>query len=115
MCLEFYNCEYPTTRYVITPSGQTLFNETYEIQAKSQPIFGLMTLLPILLSFLLTAIHWHYTEKNLKSKLLTLPLLLAQIWPQYRIGRVIYLYMKEDRRWINEKKHVERQLTSLGK
>ena len=104
-----------------TPAGtqyyyynhSTRSGEYAPIVPTEQPIYGLMTLLPVLISFTLTAIHWYNTEEK-SQRLRTFPLLLAQIWPQYRTGRILWLYMKGDRKWIKEKEHVERQLSSLG-
>ena len=86
----------------------------HSIKPEPQTTYGLMTLLPILISFILTAIHWYQTEKKSKTLLLTLPLLLLQIWPQYRAGRILWLYMKSNRKWRKEKEHMDMQLASLG-
>ena len=72
-----------------------------------------MTLIPVLLAFTLTALHWYQTEESSK-RLRTLPLLLAQIWPQYRVGRILWLYKKGDDRLIKEKELIERNLCFLG-
>ena len=79
-----------------------------------QPVYGLMTLLPILLSFSITIIHWYQTEKS-PNRYWTLPLLLTQIWPQYRTGRILWLYKNGDIRWKKEKEQVEKELSSIGK
>ena len=80
----------------------------------SQPIYGLQTILPVLVSFLMTSAHWYATEKDSK-RIKTLPLLLAQIWPQYRTARVLWLYKNNNKKWMNEKKHIEMQLSFVGK
>ena len=72
-----------------------------------------MTLIPVLLAFTLTTLHWYQTEESSK-RLRTLPLLLAQIWPQYRVGRILWLYKKGDDKWIKEKELIERKLSSIG-
>ena len=87
--------------------------EYLQITAQPQTMYGLMTLLPPLISFIMTSIHWYQTEEK-SQRLRTLPLLLLQIWPQYRTGRILWLYMKNDKKWIQEKKHVEMQLSSIG-
>ena len=84
-----------------------------EVIAKPQPLYGIMTLIPVLLAFTLTTLHWYQTEESSK-RLRTLPLLLAQIWPQYRVGRILWLYKKGDDKWIKEKELIERKLSSLG-
>lgn len=85
-----------------------------KIVSTEQTIYGLMTLLPILISFTMTLLHWYRTERTTKRLLLTLPLLLAQIWPQYRAWRILWHYMKGNRKWIKEKEHMDMQLASLG-
>ena len=111
--------EYPP----IIPNGTNYIDDDYDyytddeylpIVPKVQTTYGLMTLLPILISFTLTAIHWYQTEKKSKTLTLTLPLLLLQIWPQYRAGRILWLYMKSNRKWRKEKEHMDMQLASLG-
>ena len=84
-----------------------------EVIAKPQPLYGFMTLIPVLLAFTITTIHWYQTEESSK-RLKTLPLLLAQIWPQYRVGRILWLYKKGNQKWIKEKELLERKLSSLG-
>ena len=44
-----------------------------------------------------------------------MPLLLTQIWPQYRTGRILWLYKNGDIRWKKEKEQVEKELSSIGK
>ena len=84
-----------------------------EVIAKPQPLYGIMTLIPVLLAFTLTSLHWYHTEESSK-RLRTLPLLLAQIWPQYRVGRILWLYKKGNDKWIKEKELLERKLSCIG-
>jgi hypothetical protein len=84
-----------------------------KVIAKPQPLYGFMTLIPVLLAFTLTTFHWYQTEESSK-RLRTLPLLLAQIWPQYRVGRILWLYKKSNDKWIKEKELLEKKLSSLG-
>ena len=55
------------------------------------------------------------SEGSTWSRLKTLPLLMCQIWPQFRMARILYFYRKNDDRWIEEKEHHEKELSSLGK
>ena len=80
---------------------------------KPQPFYGFMTLIPVLLTFTLTTLHWYQTEESSK-KLRTLPLLLTQIWPQYRVGRILWLYKKGNDKWIKEKELLGRKLSFFG-
>ena len=97
-----------------------IWNETLSLAEKvpivpiQQPIYGWMTLLPVLVSFLITAIHWYQTEKS-PNWSWTVPLLLAQIWPQYRTARILWLYKKGDLKWKKEKNQVDKELSAIGK
>ena len=55
------------------------------------------------------------SEGSTWSRLKTFPLLMCQIWPQFRVARILYFYRKDDNRWIEEKEHHEKELSSLGK
>ena len=100
----------PVGKYIFLRSNGTRI----PIVPVQQPLYGLMTLLPIIFSFLITIIHWYQTEKS-PNRYWTLPLLLTQIWPQYRTGRILWLYKKGDIRWKKEKEQVEKELSSIGK
>ena len=56
-----------------------------------------------------------FSEGSTWSRLKTFPLLTCQIWPQFRVARILYFYRKNDPRWIEEKEHHEKELSSLGK
>ena len=56
-----------------------------------------------------------FSEGSTWSRLKTFPLLMCQIWPQFRVARILYFYRKNDARWIEEKQHHEKELSSLGK
>ena len=78
--------------------------------------FGILILSPVILAIFFTFPHWWRLEDNRKKKIFTLPLLLIQCWPQYRMCRILYLSLwKKDKRWKTEKEIIERDLSSLGK
>ena len=97
------------------PRGIKYYEPVGEIKATSQFNFGIATMLPVLISFLFAAAHWYKTEDTACSRLKTLPLLFAQVWPQYRTARILYFYKRQDDRWVKEKAHHETELSSLGK
>ena len=74
-----------------------------------------MVLLACLASFLFTTAHWWKTEKEKEKKLKTLPVLLLQLYPQYKAIRIIYLWLKDDFSWSEEKLKLERELGNIGK
>ena len=54
------------------------------------------------LSFLFATYHWWQLEKP-KNRLRTLPFLLLQVWPQFRVMRLIFTgYIKKDSQWREE-------------
>ena len=62
------------------------YNETYQKydyrQVGSQPLYGSLMLIPIIISTLFTLYHWWRLETKWWHKLLTLPLVLVQFWTQ---------------------------------
>ena len=62
------------------------------------PRFGSVMLIPLLLSWILVMRQWYKTERGMKKKLETLPLLILQVYPQWRALRVLY-YAKWKKHW----------------
>ena len=55
--------------------------------------FGKMMIIPLILSTLFILTHWLKCEENFKRRLLiTFPLVLLQLYPQYRSMRVLLWY-----------------------
>ena len=104
----------PVGKYVYIWNETLSLAEKVQIVPIQQPIYGWMTLLPVLVSFLITAIHWYQTEKS-PNRCWTVPLLLTQIWPQYRTARILWLYKKGDLKCKKEKDQVEKELSAIGK
>ena len=85
-----------------------------KIVAVPQYKYALFTFLPVFISFLFTIRHWYHTENSKRKKLRSLPFLILQIWPQYRVGRILYYFRKGNRKWIREKNYFETELSTLG-
>ena len=82
----------------------------------TNPIFGTVTLLPIVVSFLFVLPHWWSTEKTAKRRYFTFPLVLFQIWPQFRVIELLVLLWKQEYdKYAVKKEHYYRNLSSLGK
>ena len=82
------------------------------------PKFATILSLPVLLSFILLIPHWLKTEKTSKRRWMTLPLLLFQLWPQYRILKLLIVLFKdrEDQQNYHKKKtEHDKNITCLGK
>ena len=85
-------------------------------QVGSQPLFGTLMLIPIMISTLFTLYHWWRLETKWWHKLLTLPLVLVQFWAQYRTIRILILGIwYQIGSWRKEKKVFDKDLGSLGK
>ena len=78
--------------------------------------FGILALSPVLFSFLFTLSHWWKLEENWKKRLMSLPFLLLQCWPQYKMARILYLgFWKKNKKWRSEKETMERNVGSVGR
>ena len=59
--------------------------------AENHVYFGVIALIPLVLSFLFHILHWWEMEKvenGGHGRLLTLPLIILQVWPQFRYIKV---------------------------
>ena len=96
-----------------TPAGN--FTESGKIITPvPQYKYALFTFLPVLISFLFTLKHWWSKENNKQKKLKTLPYLIFQVWPQSRVGRILYFFWKGSEKWIEEKEYYDTELSTLG-
>ena len=67
------------------------------------------------LSLLFVLPHWWRTEKTTKRRLLTLPLLLMQIWPQYRVVKLLISLWNDQRKYHIKKEEYDRDVSCVGK
>ena len=81
----------------------------------ANPKFGTALIIPMTLSFLFAIPHWWRTEKTTKLRLLTLPLLLLQIWPQYRVVKLLISLWNDQRKYHNKKEEYDRDVSCVGK
>ena len=92
----------------------TIINSCKEIG--TSPKFGLLMLCPIIISTIFIFGQWLRIEDSPKKRLYTFPLLLLQIYPQYRTLKVLYMALwKRDIRWKKDKEMLERNLKSIGR
>ena len=65
------------------------------------------------LSFLFATYHWWQLEKP-NNRLKTLPFLLLQVWPQFRVMRLIYAgYIKKDSKWVEEQTETQETILCM--
>ena len=96
--------------------GNYSADRCYSTIVPPHPKFGAVMLTPLLLSWILVARQWFYTERGLKQKLITLPLLILQVYPQWRALRVLYFAKwKKKGGWEKMKEEWETGITHIGK
>ena len=95
-----------------TPAGKFYHGE--EIVAVPQYKYAIFTFLPVFISFLFTLRHWYHIENTKRKKLKSLPFLIFGLWPQYRVGRILQFFRKNNKKWIKEKDLFETELSTLG-
>ena len=105
---------------IALPTGDVYSDGALVIQLyyTAHPKFAIVLSIPVLLSFVLLIPHWYQTEKTSKRRWMTLPLLLLQVWPQYRILKLLILLFqdREDQKKYHEKKaEHDKNVTCLGK
>ena len=78
--------------------------------------FGLAIMAPVILSFLFLIPQWLKIEDSKQKRLKTFPLLLLQIWPQYRVAKLLYygFYFKRNPKYAKEKAIYDKNLSSIG-
>ena len=80
------------------------------------PNFALAILAPILLSTIFMIPQWLRQEKSKKRILKTLPLLLFQVYPQFKMLEILYLGLwKKDSKWRLKKEEHQKSVAYIGK
>ena len=101
--------EYNTIHRNLTPYCDS------ESKDGSHPRFGIAVISPVFISMIFVLFHWYKTENTPKKRLLTLPLVIFQIWPQYRILRILYFgLIKKSDQWKKENEDQKKNIHSLG-
>ena len=108
---------------VLLPTGDVFSDIVFTLKLftgyglkKNHPKYGILTLLPLIMSWICVATHWINTEtREKRNKLKTLPLLIFQVYPQWRALRVLYYaVIKKDPRWKKMKEEFESGISHLG-
>jgi len=102
---------------VLLPTGD-LFSDiifTTQLFQKGHYKFGACSIVPLSISWMMIAVQWFKTEsKEKRHKLKTLPLLLLQVYPQWRALRVLYYgKIKRDPRWRKMKEKFDIGISHL--
>ena len=83
--------------------------------SSSNPIFGTVLATPMTFSLLFTIPHWWKTEKTKCRRLSTLPLLILQLWPQYRAFKLLIALWKDQNKYHDKLEEFKKDVSSLGK
>jgi hypothetical protein len=80
-------------------------------------MWGLMTLCPPIAGMLFLLPHWWRIEKTGINRLKTFALILLQVWPQYRVLRILYLglWRKDNKAWREERGTMDKDISSIGR
>ena len=87
-----------TTIHDLTEEITTLLNKHFN-KHNLHPKFGTAMLAIVFLSFVVMSLQWYEEEDGWKQKLMTLPFLIMQFYPQLKALQVLYFAWKKDRRW----------------
>ena len=83
---------------------------------KDHIVFAVLLLIPIVI-FNLVILRWWWTwENKIWKRVLTFPIVMLTLWPQYRTLKLMYKgWCKKDPEWKEEEKKLQRDIGSLGK
>ena len=103
---------------IILPTTDVYSNISFALKLfwLGHPKYAWSMLTPVILSFLFMIVHWLRMESTLKKRLISLPFLILQIWPQVQICKLLKmgLYDKHPQ-WRQRKDSMEREVSSVGK
>ena len=81
----------------------------------THPIFATALSIPVIVSLLFLIPHWWTTEKTTQRRIMTLPLLLLQLWPQYIVMKlIITLWKGNQEKYLKKKEQHDRDVACLG-
>ena len=81
---------------------------------ENDQIYGTLILVPILLATIFTSFHWWKKENTTRKRLLTLPLLLCQLWPQWQVIKLLRMMKRRDGHWKAEREKLQKEVGPLG-
>ena len=97
-----------------TTNGALCIEEQGEFYG--HPNFALTMFAPILLSTLFLIPQWLKQEQSKERILKTLPLLLLQLYPQFKMLEILFLGLwKKDGKWRAKMDELQKSVTYIGK
>ena len=86
-----------------------------QLSTSTHPRFAIALSVPLTISFLFLLPHWWKKEKTGCRRLMTFPLLLLQLWPQYRALQLLLTLWNNPRRFQTKLEEYNRDVSCLGK
>ena len=94
-----------TNRSLCDGSNGKFYNHTY---------FAISMLVPVLLTTIFVIPHWLRHEKPKKRLLKTWPLIVLQVYPQFRMAEILYFgFLKKDRHWESKRDDFQKEIGFL--
>ena len=95
---------------------KTDFGFCVTLYKKDHKVFAVLLFIPIVI-FNLVILRWWWTwENKIWKRVLTFPIVMLTLWPQYRTLKLMYKgWCNKDPEWKEEEKKLQRDIGSLGK
>ena len=71
--------------------------------------------MPVVVCLIFTVNQWRKNETGTRDRLVSLPFLMAMVYPPFLAAHLIYLLIKKDRRWLEAKRNYDTNISSIGK
>ena len=101
------------TKNFFTDIPQVNWKVENGLHGPAHPKFATVLSIPVILSLLFLIPHWWRAEKTSSMRLITLPLLLLQLWPQWRVVKLILMIFKDEEKYCVKRTKYDMDLTSL--
>ena len=88
---------------------------SFLVYRRSHPRYAIAIMLPVILCFCFSMNQWWKNETGTKDRLASLPFLIAMLYPPLAAARLIYLLIKNDKRWLKAKRNYDTNISSIGK
>ena len=102
---------------IVLPTADVYSDITFiwKIYQNGHLEYASVAIVPLILSFLFTLRQWWKVEADFMNRIQTLPCTILQVWPQYRVLRVLYKgIVKKDAQWRNEHERIKLEVSSIG-
>ena len=113
---DSYSDAFMTARLFFGNYYQSQFCKGKDYIVSSHPKFAIASFLPILASWIFVIRHWLINESTLSRKLKTLPLVILQLYPQWRAARILFALARDhkSREWQIRREEYESGLRHIG-